>query len=149
MCCPTQQAVPATIQLDPQEIRIILPATRLETRLGIPWLQRNVHLILWMGGTEEALSKRMAELRDRQFAGITLPQIHVWSKEGGLQRPPQIFWRAKERSSGVAAFFSRFPWYSKDTALFKTWLDLSVTSSSTDYPEGTMKAIRDYYQVLL
>lgn len=100
----------------------------------------------WMGGTEDALSKRIAELRKTRFADITQLQIHV-RHANGLMTPSAEFLLktgAELRSHGV--LFQTLPWQSSDPALFRQLMDLGCASFATDYPDVAMKTIREYYE---
>lgn len=103
----------------------------------------------WMGGAEEELAKRFEALRKTNFADITQLQIHVRTKGKGKDQvltPSPEFLRAaggELRRHGIT--FQTLPWGSKDPRLFWRLMDLGAASFATDYPDVTMKAIRDYY----
>lgn len=101
--------------------------------------------LLWMGGTEEVLTRRLAEARDARFESITQLQIHVRTPDGKLTPSPEFLLRAGVELRKHGILFQVFPWNSKDPALFQRLMDLGVASFATDYPEVTMQAIRDYY----
>lgn len=103
----------------------------------------------WMGGTEEQLAARLAELRKTGFADITQLQIHVKTKKEGKKQvmtPTAEFLRAagdELRTHGIV--FQTLPWQSEDPKLFVKLMDLGAMSFATDYPDVMMKTIREYY----
>jgi len=105
--------------------------------------------LLWMGGDEPALAKRIEELRKTQFAGVTQLQIHVGSRktpEGEKITPSEAFLiqTGKElRARGI--LFQTLPLGRSDAEIYWRLMDLGVASFATDFPDKTMAAIRKYY----
>ncbi len=100
----------------------------------------------WMGGTEEVLAGRIADLRKTKFDSITQLQIHVRIAPDGAATPsPGFLLRvgAELRSHGI--LFQTLPWQSSAPALFRRLMDLGCASFATDYPDVLMKTIREYY----
>jgi glycerophosphoryl diester phosphodiesterase len=106
--------------------------------------------LLWMGGTEAALEKRLAALRKAKFAGITQLQIHVRTKPagGGEELTPSPAFLAATgrelREHGI--LFQTLPWGSTDPKLYWRLLDLGAASFATDHPTVTLDAVRKYYE---
>ncbi|MEN6535595.1 MAG: glycerophosphodiester phosphodiesterase family protein [Bryobacteraceae bacterium] len=101
--------------------------------------------IHWMGGPEEVLAQRIADLRKTNFADIDQLQIHV-RESGGTMRPSAEFLLktgAELRSYRI--LFQTLPFGSKDPALFRRLMDLGCASFATDYPDVMMNTIREYY----
>jgi glycerophosphoryl diester phosphodiesterase len=102
--------------------------------------------ILWMGGTEEALAKRLEELRKTHFEAVNQLQIHVHAAADGTLAPSPEFLRrtgSELREHGI--LFQVLPWQSKDAAVYRRLLELGVASFATDYPDVVMRAVREYY----
>jgi hypothetical protein len=103
-----------------------------------------------MGGTEETLEKRLAELRETGFADVTQLQIHVRPQPGdtgaGFTPSPAFLRRAGRELRAHGILFQALPWGSTDPQLYRTLLDLGVASFATDHPEVTIQAVRDYYE---
>lgn len=102
--------------------------------------------LLWMGGTEETLTKRLEEVRNAQFASITQLQIHVRTLDGKITPSQEFLLRTGVELRKHGILFQVFPWNSKDPALFKRLMDLGVASFATDYPKVTVQTIREYYK---
>ncbi len=101
--------------------------------------------IHWMGGPEDVLAQRIADLRKTNFADIDQLQIHV-RESGGIMRPSAEFLLrtgAELRSHRI--LFQTLPFGSKDPALFRRLMDLGCASFATDYPDVMMNTIREYY----
>ena len=107
--------------------------------------------LLWMGGTEEELLKRLEELRSTSFAELTQLQVHVRRKPGTSLDGPDPFTLSdaflielgrelRERK----IVFQVLPWGGADAAVYARLLDLGVMSFATDYPKVTMEAVRRY-----
>jgi thiazole synthase ThiGH ThiG subunit len=100
-----------------------------------------------MGGTEEVLAKRIADLRAAGFASITQLQIHVRpGKDGSITPSPEFLLKTGGELRKHGILFQTLPWQSQDTALYRRLMDLGCASFATDYPDILMKAIREYYE---
>jgi glycerophosphoryl diester phosphodiesterase len=99
----------------------------------------------WMGGTEEQLAKRFADLRQTKFASITQLQIHVRTKGDAWTPSPKFLLEAGRELRTYGILFQALPWQRKDPEMFHRLMDLGVASFATDYPDVAMLAIRDYY----
>jgi glycerophosphoryl diester phosphodiesterase len=104
--------------------------------------------LLWNGGTEAELTKKMEMLRRANFKGITFLQIHV--HVGDLTSdepfdPSSQFLRTlgKElKSRGIV--FQVLPWECADPRAYDKLLALGAESFATDYPEVTLAAVRRF-----
>jgi glycerophosphoryl diester phosphodiesterase len=106
------------------------------------------HTLLWNRGTEEQLTKKMADLRKTKFAGITHLQIHVQVGDLNSAEPfmPTSEWLrnlGKElKSRGI--LFQTFSAECKDQKAYEKLLGLGVESFATDYPEVTLAAVKSF-----
>ena len=105
--------------------------------------------IHWMGGTEEQLRKRIAALKEKDFHGIDQLQIHMNIDSAGNCSPSLEFMRevgTELRKRGI--LFQSLIWEKPGSVAenYHRLMDAGVASFATDYPEATMKAIRDYYE---
>jgi glycerophosphoryl diester phosphodiesterase len=106
------------------------------------------HTLLWNRGTEEQLTKKMADLRKNKFAGITHLQIHVKVGDLSSAEPfmPSSDWLRKLgkelKSRGIV--FQTFSAECKNQKAFEKLLDLGVESFATDYPEVTLAAVKSF-----
>jgi glycerophosphoryl diester phosphodiesterase len=106
--------------------------------------------LLWNGGSEPALVKKLASVRKTGFAGVTHLQIHV--RIGDLTAedpfmPRSAFLRSlgeELQSRGIV--FQVLPWESSDPRVYEKLLALGVDSFATDYPEVTLKAVQSFRQ---
>lgn len=104
----------------------------------------------WMGGTEEQLAQRLADLRAQNFEGITQLQLHVRLNTNSASAEPFNLSREFIRAAGVelrqhGIIFQSLPWGVAEPEVYWQLLDLGVAAFATDYPEITTKAVRDYY----
>jgi glycerophosphoryl diester phosphodiesterase len=106
------------------------------------------HTLLWNRGTEEQLTKKMADLRKTKFSGITHLQIHVKVGDLNSDEPfmPSSDWLRKLgkelKSRGIV--FQTFSAECKDQKAFEKLLALGVESFATDYPEVTLAAVKSF-----
>jgi glycerophosphoryl diester phosphodiesterase len=106
------------------------------------------HTLLWNRGTEEQLSKKMADLRKTKFAGITHLQIHVQVGDLDSKEPfmPSSDWLRKLgkelKERGIV--FQTFSAECKDQRAYEKLLSLGVESFATDYPEVTLAAVKHF-----
>ena len=128
--------------------QVILASTKCELHRAWKQLVPDSGTLLWMGGTEEALGKRLVELREAGFADLTQVQIHVRPLPDGtgFTPSPDFLRRTGRELREHEILFQTLPWGSTDAALYWTLMDLGAASFATDHPEVTLKAVRDYYE---
>lgn len=127
--------------------------------------------LLWMRGSEEQLTQRIAELRKTKFAGITQLQIHIFPTQTLNEaldiariKPEAIEANLSAAKASPNRFtlsdtfivnlgrelrqhnilFQSLP-YTASTAVYAQLLDLGLASFATDYPEVTMRELKAYY----
>lgn len=104
--------------------------------------------LLWNGGSEESLRKKIESVRQADFEGITHLQIHVKVKnpQSGTPFTPSVeFLRQMDQelaSRGIV--FQVLPWECQDPDVFRRLLELGADSFATDYPEVTLQAVADF-----
>jgi glycerophosphoryl diester phosphodiesterase len=104
----------------------------------------------WMGGTEAELKKRIDDLRSARFAGVTQLQLHVRLNTNSASSEPFNLSKKFIRETGEELrkhdiLFQVLPWDVTEAKVYWQLLDLGVASFATDYPDVTLKAVRDYY----
>jgi glycerophosphoryl diester phosphodiesterase len=101
----------------------------------------------WMGGKQEEIERRLAVLREVEFACIDQLQIHTRIGNDGVISPSEEFLRRtgdELRRYGI--LFQTFPQTQGDKPeTYHRLLNLGFASFGTDYPEQTMNAIKAYY----
>jgi glycerophosphoryl diester phosphodiesterase len=142
------------------EKQIVLASPKVEQLRQWKALVPESETLLWMHGNEEKLSKELAELRAKKFAGVTQVQIHVYPKETKDtwapptdESSPENPFRLRNaflletgedlRKHGV--LFQTFP-YTTDATAYAKLLDLGVMSFATDHPDVAMREIKAYYE---
>jgi glycerophosphoryl diester phosphodiesterase len=127
------------------EDRLILASTDYGVIREWKRLAPDSFTLHWMGGSEEQLAARFAELRKSDFAAITQLQIHVRLQDGRLAPAAEFLTEAGRELRRHGILFQALPWQSAEPGLFWRLMDLGVASFATDYPDLAMRAIRDYY----
>ena len=134
------------------EGQVVLASTKYDQIRNWKKLVPQSDTLLWMGGTEAALRKRIADLRKTNFADVTQLQIHVRMK-------PKMDLSAKDPFTPSDAFlrevgaelrqhnivYQCLPWGASDAKVYWKLLDLGVMSFATDHPDVTTAAVRQYY----
>jgi len=130
--------------------QVILASTKIEIIREWNALVPNAQTLHWMGGTEEKLRARIEALRQSDFAGVTQLQIHIKQGKGSngqpVIEPSEDFLREVARElkpRGIV--FQALPWGGRDAAVYRQLLALGVESFATDYPQVTMRAMRDHF----
>ena len=128
--------------------QVILASTHYDLHRAWKALVPESGTLLWMGGTEDELAKRLANLRETDFADITQLQIHVHPREegGGFSPSPEFLRRTGTELRSHDILFQTLPWDSTDPTLYRRLLDLGVASFATDHPRVTLEAVRGYYE---
>ena len=104
--------------------------------------------LLWNRGSEEQLTAKLQSLRDANFADITYLQIHVHVDDLTSDdpfKPSSSFLRDVGRelkSRGIV--FQVLPWKCADPRAYAKLLELGVASFATDYPETTVRVVRQF-----
>jgi glycerophosphoryl diester phosphodiesterase len=130
--------------------QVILASTYHEVILEWKRLIPESQTLLWMGGTESQLQKRMADLRAANFAGVTQLQIHTHLNTNSPSAEPFTLSRGFLQSAGAelrshGILYQTLPYNVTDPAVYWQLLDLGFTSFATDRPDVTLQAVRDYY----
>ena len=105
--------------------------------------------LIWNGGTEAELEKRLAEIRKHDFEGITHLQIHVkvvGDPDAAEPFVPSIAFleRVRDELKERGIVFQVLPWENADPAVYKRLLELGAESFATDYPQVTVDAVREF-----
>lgn len=109
--------------------------------------------LLWISGNEVAKRKAFEAARQTDFDGITQLQIHV--RLPGDANDIQVgepFSPSRQFLSEVSVelasrgiLFQTLPYGATKAETYHQLLDAGLASFSTDYPDVTLKAVRDYY----
>lgn len=126
--------------------QLILASTKYEVIRRWKELAPNSSTLHWMGGEEQALAARIADLRKVDFHSITELQIHVRIKDGVMSPSPEFLLKTGAALRAHGILFQALPWDRDDPETFWRLMDLGVASFATDHPDVAMKAIRDYYK---
>jgi glycerophosphoryl diester phosphodiesterase len=104
--------------------------------------------LLWNGGSEEELTKKLAAVRETGFEGITHLQIHVHVGDLSAQEPftpsSQFLHSLGEELKSRGIVFQVLPWECSDQRAYEKLLELGIESFATDYPEVTLRAVRNF-----
>lgn len=114
----------------------------------------NSGTLLWIPGTEKQKRAAMESARKTDFDGITQLQIHVRMPGDATDiQPGEPFSPSRqflgEVSSELAErgiLFQTLPYGASDAVTYAQLLDAGLASFATDYPDVTLKAVRDYYE---
>ena len=104
--------------------------------------------LLWNGGSQDVLNRKMDSLRKVDFDGITYLQIHV--KVGDLADDDPFMPRTEflktlgEELASRGIVFQVLPWECADQRAYERLLGLGVDSFATDYPDVTLAAVRSF-----
>lgn len=105
--------------------------------------------LLWMGGSEEQLARKLEAISAADFEGITTLQIHVRLQPPGSAepfRPSPRFLRDVGRTLRARHItYQAMPWGTTDAKVYHALLDLGVESFASDHPRITQQAVKRYY----
>ncbi|MDO5552561.1 MAG: glycerophosphodiester phosphodiesterase family protein [Planctomycetia bacterium] len=128
--------------------RLIVASTDYNLLLAWKAVAPDGQAILWMGGSEAELSKRLDELEIKHFAKLDQLQIHVSFDAAGKMSPSDEFLRAAgARLRAHNILFQTLIWgqAGADATSYARLMSLGCASFATDYPEETKNAIEAYY----
>jgi glycerophosphoryl diester phosphodiesterase len=104
--------------------------------------------LLWNGGSEAELTKKLAAVRDADFEGITHLQIHVRVGELASDEPfmpsTEFLRKTGEKLKERGIVFQTLPWECSDRRAYVKLLELGAESFATDYPEVTLDAVAEF-----
>jgi glycerophosphoryl diester phosphodiesterase len=138
------------------EKQVIFASTKYDLIRAWRKLIPEAQTLLWMGGTEEALTKRFEELRLTDFTDVTQLQIHTHLPDGAITvqrdavnpfKESDAFLRARGeevRKHGI--LYQTLPWGGSTPEVYWKLLDLGFMSFATDHPDVTWAAIKAYYE---
>ncbi len=105
--------------------------------------------LIWNGGTEAELEKRLAAIRGKDFEGITHLQIHVKVVGDPANAEPFVpsiafLEKVRDELKARGIVFQVLPWENADPAVYLRLLELGAESFATDYPQVTVDAVREF-----
>jgi glycerophosphoryl diester phosphodiesterase len=105
--------------------------------------------LLWNGGKEAALRKKLAAVRKANFEGITFLQIHVHVaddlKSPEPFDPPTAFLKeVRDELKQRHVVFQVLPWECDNPEAYRKLLELGAESFATDYPQMTLEVVREF-----
>ncbi|MBA4106138.1 MAG: hypothetical protein C0485_10290 [Pirellula sp.] len=105
--------------------------------------------LIWNGGTEAELEKRLAAIRAKNFEGITHLQIHVKVVGDPVDAEPFVpsiafLEKVRDELKSRDIVFQVLPWENADPAVYRRLLELGAESFATDYPQVTVDAVREF-----
>jgi glycerophosphoryl diester phosphodiesterase len=104
--------------------------------------------LLWNGGTQDELAKKMEAVRKTGFDGITHLQIHVHVGDFAAAEPfdpsSQFLRTLGDELKSRGIVFQVLPWECADPRAYEKLLELGAESFATDDPEVTLKAVNDF-----
>jgi glycerophosphoryl diester phosphodiesterase len=134
------------------ESQVVMASTKYDQIRQWKKLVPQSDTLHWMGGTEAALRKRIAELRKTDFADITQLQIHVHLKKNADLSAKEPFTPStaflREVGDELHAHhivFQVLPYGGTEAKVYWRLLDLGVMSFATDRPDVTKEAVHRYY----
>ena len=118
--------------------------------LLIEWKKRlpGSQTLLWNGGSQGTIARKLRSARQRGFEGITHLQVHVRAGDPDGDRPfapPTQFLQATRdelKSHGIV--FQVYVVNCSDYRVYLRLLDLGINSIATDYPQVTLEAMRAF-----
>lgn len=130
--------------------QIVFTTTKYDLIRDFKKLVPECQTLNWMGGTEEELKKRVAEVRAADFAGISQLQLHVRLNTNSTSAEPFNLSRQFIRDTGDelrkhGVIFQILPWEVNDPKIYWQLMDLGAMAFATDHPDVVVKAVRDYY----
>jgi glycerophosphoryl diester phosphodiesterase len=107
--------------------------------------------LIWNGGTEAELEKRLAAIRAKDFEGITHLQIHVKVVGDPADAEPFVpsiafLEKVRDELKSRGIVFQVLPWENADPAVYRRLLELGAESFATDYPQVTVDAVREFHK---
>lgn len=106
--------------------------------------------LCWLRGPETNMTQRLAEMRALNYVDLTQVQLHVRANTNSASAEPFDISRAYLRWAGeelrrYGVTFQVLPWGMAEPEVYWQLMDLGVMAFATDYPDVTVKAVRDYY----
>lgn len=105
--------------------------------------------LIWNGGTEAEIKKRLDDIRAKDFEGLTHLQIHVKVIGDPADAEPFVpsiafleSVRDELKERGIV--FQVLPWENADPAVYERLLELGAESFATDYPDVTVDAVKKF-----
>ncbi len=137
------------------ESQVILASSKHPLLRRWKKLLPNSGTLLWIPGTETQKRAAMEAARKTDFDGITQLQIHVRMPGDATDiQPGEPFSPSRQFLGEVSIelaergiLFQTLPYGATDAVTYSQLLDAGLASFATDYPNVTLKAVRDYYEV--
>jgi glycerophosphoryl diester phosphodiesterase len=132
------------------EKQVILASTKYDIIRTWKKLIPEGQTLLWMGGTDAALTKRIDDLKKINFQAVTQLQVHIHPVKTEddsvrFEESDGFLKSVGEELRPRGILFQTLPMQSADPKVYWKLLDLGVMSFATDHPQVTLDAVRDYY----
>ena len=128
--------------------QVIMASTRYEEIREWKKLLPKSKTLLWMGGDEPKLQKRLAEVRNTGFADITQLQIHVHVVNISAAEPFMPFSKflreVKQELQSHSILFQVLVLDSSEPEAYWKLMDLGINSFATDDPLVTLDMVRKH-----
>ena len=118
--------------------------------LIIDWKKRlpKSKTLLWNGGSQGSIAKKLNSVRQREFEGITHLQIHVRAGDLDSDKPfapsPAFLEAIRDELKSRDIVFQVYVVMCADRRAYVKLLELGVGSFATDYPQVTLDAVREF-----
>lgn len=105
--------------------------------------------LYWMGGKEEVLAKRIADLERDHFLGVTQLEIHVQVGDMNAKEPfvpsPAFLRSVAKKLREHNILFVAMPWSCANPQAYQKMLEFGADAFSTDYPDEVKQVLDTYY----
>ena len=103
--------------------------------------------MIWMGGSQEEIQKKLTVLRQAQFADTYIVHLHYkpTGKSGAYQLSDQCMLTVRDELKAKGIILQIMPWDIEDPAIYKRLFKLGLDSIGTDYPDMILPLLRRYF----
>jgi glycerophosphoryl diester phosphodiesterase len=95
--------------------------------------------MLWTGGTESGIAKKLESLRAENFKGITILQMHYKVGNPQTALSDEFILNAQKELTRRGIILQLLPWKVDDEKVYEHLIDIGIQSFATDYPSATLK----------
>lgn len=117
--------------------------------LIMQWKQRMPlsQTMLWTGGTEGNIARKLESLRRECYQGITILQFHYRTRDAATLLSDNFLLNTQKELTEKGIIFQVLPWKTEDSSVYKKLIDMGIQSFATDYPDSLLPIYRQKFDL--
>ncbi len=101
--------------------------------------------MIWMGSSEQAISRKLDYLRQYDFKNIYIVHLHYKPIENGYQLSDEFMLGTQAELQKRGIILQIMPWDIDDPAVYERLFQIGILNVGTDYPDVLLPVFKKYW----